>query len=311
MAATLIAPRTLSRPTLSRDAAGPERRRSRRPGTPNSDGPERPLARYTDGRGRVREVLACSAAHGTVLVVDREASTLLDCRLVAHLGSDEPATNADLVCSLYLREALEGGSRCRSLAAADRLIAPFAAVSPPRLDPDRGGSEVCRGYRIRPVVDASQRPQLRWCRPSGERASAEDGPLSLRDVVAAMQSYEPMCAITASAIREHTGPDSTAMLRSELARVQESPIVLNRLLREVVCATVATGQLSMSEIALRCGRVKRDRNGNESGETSWLGRRIGLLPESGRNEPTPWVHTEVLAQIARRGLGVSPREVEL
>ena len=32
-------------------------------------------------------------------------------------------------------------------------------------------------------------------------------------------------------------------------------------------------KLSMSEIAIRCGRVKRDRRGNESGETSWLARR--------------------------------------
>ena len=67
----------------------------------------------------------------------------------------------------------------------------------------------------------------------------------------------------------------------------------------------------MSEIAIRCGRIKRDRRGNVSGETSWLARRIGLLPEGGGDEPTPWVHSDVLALIARDGLGVSPREVEL
>jgi hypothetical protein len=67
----------------------------------------------------------------------------------------------------------------------------------------------------------------------------------------------------------------------------------------------------MSEIALRCGKVKRDSRGNESGETSWLARRLGLAPESGERAPTPWIHTDVLALIARRGLGVSPREVEL
>jgi len=27
--------------------------------------------------------------------------------------------------------------------------------------------------------------------------------------------------------------------------------------------------------------------------------------------PTPWVHSDVLALIARRGLGLSPREVEV
>jgi hypothetical protein len=67
----------------------------------------------------------------------------------------------------------------------------------------------------------------------------------------------------------------------------------------------------MSEIAIRCGRVKRDSRGNESGETSWLARRLGMLPEGGHETPTPWVHSDVLALIARRGLGISPREVEL
>jgi hypothetical protein len=67
----------------------------------------------------------------------------------------------------------------------------------------------------------------------------------------------------------------------------------------------------MSEIAIRCGRIKRDRNGNASGETSWLARRLGIMPEGGCTAPTPWIHTDVLALIARCGLGVAPREVEL
>ena len=62
---------------------------------------------------------------------------------------------------------------------------------------------------------------------------------------------------------------------------------------------------------MRCGRIKRDAAGNESGETSWLARRVGLLPEGGRDAPTRWIHTDVLALIARDGLGVSPREVEV
>jgi hypothetical protein len=67
----------------------------------------------------------------------------------------------------------------------------------------------------------------------------------------------------------------------------------------------------MSEIAIRCGRVKHDSRGNESGETSWLARRLGLLPEGGQSTPTPWIHSEVLGLIARQGLGMAPREVEL
>ncbi len=57
---------------------------------------------------------------------------------------------------------------------------------------------------------------------------------------------------------------------------------------------------------MRCGRVKRDAAGNESGETSWLARRLGLLPEGGRKRATPWIHSDVLALIARDGLGVEP-----
>jgi len=104
---------------------------------------------------------------------------------------------------------------------------------------------------------------------------------------------------------------STTVLRAELERVLESPIVLNRGLREAVLARVRKGELSMSEIAIRCGRTKRDAAGNLSGETSWLARRLGLLPEGGKSEPTPWIHSDVLALIARSGLAIAPREVEL
>jgi hypothetical protein len=78
-----------------------------------------------------------------------------------------------------------------------------------------------------------------------------------------------------------------------------------------VLAAVEERGVSMSEIAIRCGRVKRDANGTASGETSWLARRIGMLPEGGKSAPTPWVSSAVLALIAREGLGLSPREVEL
>jgi hypothetical protein len=103
---------------------------------------------------------------------------------------------------------------------------------------------------------------------------------------------------------------STVVLRSELARVERSPIVLNRRLREVTLACMQREELSLSEIAIRCGRVKRDGGGGQSGETSWLARRLGLLPEGGKDAPTPWIHSDTLALIARRGLGLSPREVE-
>ena len=82
-------------------------------------------------------------------------------------------------------------------------------------------------------------------------------------------------------------------------------------LREVVQHRVQSGNTNVSDIAIRCGRIKRDHCGNLSGETSWLARRIGQLPEGGEQTPGPWIHTDVLALIARDGLCTSPNEVEL
>jgi hypothetical protein len=156
-------------------------------------------------------------------------------------------------------------------------------------------------------------PELRWRCDEDVTLPERREPLSVRDTIAALESYEPVRTLTASAIRRHRidGAASVALLRAELVRVNESPIVLNRSLREAVLATTERDALSMSEIAMRCGRIKRDAAGNESGETSWLARRVGLLPEGGRDTPTHWIHTDVLALISRDGLGVSPREVEV
>jgi hypothetical protein len=156
-------------------------------------------------------------------------------------------------------------------------------------------------------------PELRWCCDEEGSSHERREPLSVRDAIAALESYEPIRTLTASAIRRHRidGVASVALLRAELVRVNESPIVLNRSIREAVLAKTERDALSMSEIAMRCGRIKRDPAGNESGETSWLARRVGLLPEGGHDTPTRWIHTDVLALIARDGLGVSPREVEV
>jgi hypothetical protein len=135
----------------------------------------------------------------------------------------------------------------------------------------------------------------------------------VREAVASLENYEPIRALTCRAIARHTGRReiSIAVLRAELARVQRSSIVLNRALRAAALDAIERRGESMSEIAMRCGRIKRDAAGRESGETSWLARRLGLLPEAGRDSPTPWIHSDVLALIARDGLGLSPREVEV
>jgi hypothetical protein len=129
-----------------------------------------------------------------------------------------------------------------------------------------------------------------------------------------MDGYEPVRALTVRALARHRDDArvSVVVLRSELQRIDASRIVLNRALRRAVLHALRTQGLSLSEIAFRCGRVKCDSKGNCSGETSWLSRRVGIAPESGGDgQPTPWIHSDVLALIAREGLGISPREVEL
>jgi hypothetical protein len=279
---------------------------------------QRALGKYTDRHGHRREVIARHGAAGSTLVIDRECLTHEDPRLVAHLAADEPAENAAVISRHYLQQASLCGRGCRPLTAEDSRTAPFAdrweadCEREPLLcgaDPiDRQG---CR-YRLEPVQSGMSIPELRWCRQRTE-PPRDSEPVSVREVVAALESYEPVLALTRRALSSYGrgAQSSTSVLGAELTRMQQSPIVLNRRLRQVVLATVERQELSMSEIALRCGRVKRDRRGNESGETSWLARRLGVLPEGGHSTPTPWIHSDVLALIARRGLGVSPREVEL
>ncbi len=319
MTSTLAPSRPAPRRTPIRDTGSSARRRRASSREAQGDAAQRTLGRYADRQGHLREVVAWLGAEGSVLVADRQASTQGDSRLVAHIAADEPAENADLVCSHYLHDIAQDSPRCRLLTPEDSRIAPFAEHRRPGLGEDRDATDsqilesADNRFRIELVDGATPRRELRWCRRSTEPASARCESVSLREVVACIQSYEPICVLTIRALALHadTGEISTAALQSELARVQESPIVLNRRLREVVRETIARQELSMSEIAIRCGRVKRDRKGNESGETSWLARRIGLLPEGGRSTPTPWIHSDVLGLIARRGLGISPREVEL
>lgn len=277
------------------------------------------LARYTDRQGSVREVVSRRGAAGSVLVVDRDRATRGDCRLVAHLAGDEPVENAALVCSRYLEDLATSSCRCRALTSEDALSIPFADQPEQELDTGLASSEeplvdrLGRRYRLERVHSGMSIPELRWCRSDAAPAPEVRTPVSVREAIAALESYESARAQTIRALSRSAGDSelSTTVLRAELVRVQDSPIVLNRRLREVVLATIERQELSMSEIAIRCGRVKRDRKGNESGETSWLARRIGLLAEGGRDTPTPWIHSDVLALIARRGLGIGPREVEL
>lgn len=297
-----------------RGTAPDERGHDRRRRTTRSD---RKLGDYLDTCRRSRELIARPGSAGSVLVIDRDVATRGDARLVAHLEADEPPENAVLVCADYLRDEHVERRRCRPVTAEDARTTPLA--EPPEVDVrtvsvrveepvDRLGFSYC----LERLETGMSIPELRWCRRAAAQTPRPD-PVSLREVIARVQSYEPMRALTCQAVALEScqGAVSVTVLRAELARVLDSPIVLNRALREEVMCRVERDELSMSEIAIRCGRVKRDGRGNASGETSWLARRIGLLPEGGQEAPTPWLHTDVLALIARKGLGISPREVEL
>jgi hypothetical protein len=315
-AATLLPPR----PTRAAAAAGP--RRGHTGDERGGRGGPRSLARYLDWRGSTREVLAERGCAGSVLVIDRDASGA-DVRLVAHLAADEPPENAALVCRCYVQEARGARPRCRRLTPADLEAAPFGDDQEAELEAELDALPVAADarpvdrlgccYRLEPLVTGMSIPELRWRRHPPRPGAGFARIVSVRDAIARLESYEPVRTLTRRALTRHHGDSEVSMtvLRVELRRLQLSPIVLNRRVREVVLETAEREGLSMSEIAIRCGRIKRDRSGNESGETSWLARRLGLLPEGGRSAPTPWIHSDVLALIARRGLGISPREVEL
>ena len=273
------------------------------------------LGRYTDHRsGATREIVCAPGSDGSRLVVDRDALTRGDQRLVAHLAEDEPAENARIVTEVYIAD--EDRGNCRLVSAEDLKLTPFASSSPGTASKVSPDTQLVDSdgvvYRIREISEGGAFLELRWTRSSGT-SGQEPIAVTLREVVARLQDYEPARTITTTALAVHEDDRgmSTCRLRGELERLTTSPIVLNRGLREAVQRQVAHGQLSMSQIAMRCGRFRYDKRGNQSGETSWLARRIGQLREGGHAGPTPWIHTDVLALIVRSGLGASPREVEL
>jgi hypothetical protein len=264
-------------------------------------------ARYT-AADEQRELVLVPGAAGSRLLIDRRVEDRGDPRLLAHLSSDEPDANALLVC----RDFLAGASRlARPVCPADFDAAPEGL-------PESGlgvpfvPTVLVDGSGHRYALGASGSPrELRWQRQARGHSGARR--ISARDVVAALEDYEPVCALTRAAVARFRLDRrvSVAALAVELRRIESSPIVLNRRLREAVLEAVSEEGVSLSAIAMACGRVKHDRRGNGSGETSWLARRVGLLPSGPAGRPNPWVHSDTLALIAREGLGLAPRDVEL
>jgi hypothetical protein len=244
------------------------------------------LGDYHDGDTPRFLVAACDL-HGGLLVIDQDTNRA-DRRLVAQLAPDEPMSNAQLVADLYRTDP---NRHARRLIDDDWFVAAGTARSDARAAlsaPD--GRKLLLG-----VCDG----ELRWL--DGGR------PISLRRVLAAVESYEPV-AISERALELKPRSVRGRILRQELERNEASPFVLNRGLREALQARLAAGE-TLAMIAGRCGRLHRSNQGRA--DTSWLARRCGLMAPPGERHPTPWVHTDVLALIAREGLGVAPREVEL
>ena len=123
-------------------------------------------------------------------------------------------------------------------------------------------------------------------------SNGDDTPAELvtvREVIGRLESYEPVRSLTAGTSLPTEGDRSVSsgVLHAELARLDESSTVLNRGLREAVLVAVKTRGMTLSEIAKRCGRFKRDARGTMSGETSGLVVVSGCRPRAGRTPPRP------------------------
>jgi hypothetical protein len=259
-----------------------------------------------------RRIVAVTRSDQSVLLLDAPGSGIAGARVLAHLTPDEPHENARILCSMYLADPTRG--QCRAINAGDLLpsAAPIAPRPPRALSSEPLVDSHGRSYCLRVLVNGQGLAELRWIRSPGRAGSRDGEPITLREVVGCLQDYRPARIASPEAIAQVKGHGvSTAELRGELARLMASPIVLNRALRERVQHQLDAGVLTLSEIAMRCGRVQRDQRGNGSGETSWLSRRIGLTCATGASEPSPWIHSDVLALIARDGIDVAPHEVEL
>jgi hypothetical protein len=178
---------------LPHQRARPGRRSSSGPG----DHPAADLGCYRDADGRERALIARPGADGSVLVIDQDAATLTDRRLVAHLAADEPAANARIAADLYLGEP--DGRFARPLEDRDWLSLPDGRDPPEEPEPPSPGElrdGRGRRYRVAAVTDHRYGRQTRWLR-RGARGRTET--VTLRTVIGALETYEPARAMTRAA----------------------------------------------------------------------------------------------------------------
>jgi hypothetical protein len=276
------------------------------------------LGRYReDDTSAVRSIVALAGAGGSVVVVDQLAGTKADARVIACIAAEEDPGNAALIAQLYLAD--ENRGRCRELTREDLAAPPTKEAGDAGQDDEAVADDYTDGvldgegvrYSIRELDggDGAAR-ELRWAR---RNAGGVWQALTLRETIGHFEAYEPFMAMTGAAVAANNDDRAVgvATLHCELRRQQDSPIVLNRGIRAAVLRAVNEQGLSLSEIAARCGRRHSGCDDFSSGDTTWLQRRIGVKKEAGSERPTTWVHTDVLALIARDGLGLAPHEVEV
>jgi hypothetical protein len=219
---------------------------------------------------------------------------------------DDAIDNARLIAKHYLADPSRG--RCRALHLPD-LDAEEAAVEAP-VPSDTLVSRYGTHFRLNAGDAGTAGRTLRW---SAVRAECSCKIVSLRTVIGALEDYEPARSMTIAALARHARRNEgvrTSVLAAELRGLDRGAFVLNRGLREAAIRTVARKEVSWSEIALRCGRTHAMARGQRCGDTSWVKRRLGIMPDSATGQITPWLRAETLALIAR-GLGVDPVSVEI
>jgi len=193
---------------------------------------ERHLVAFTDRRGAREVVVTQGGVAGSVLVIDR-AGQGGDRVLVAQLFPEEPSTNADLLAAIYAEDCQSRRLRCAGPEQPSARQSGAAELAPSEPEPPQGGILQGSGcsYGIELAETGMSVPELRWMRTDPRGCSVA---VSVRDVVAGIQSYEPVLSTTMRLLAHHGAGDvSRSVLRAELTRVLESPIVLNRRLRRL------------------------------------------------------------------------------
>ena len=85
------------------------------------------LGTYRDRAGRDRVVIARPGVGGSLLVIDQDAQTLTDRRLVAHVAPDEPAVNARVVAEPPSTAPRASSSTTSGSPARRKASSPTAA----------------------------------------------------------------------------------------------------------------------------------------------------------------------------------------